>query len=395
MGRGPPGGALLAFEIPLWEHVIHAQGDWVIGLNEVSVAVVGAARVAVSPQARPPAAALGDVSTLPRVQALRLATLVLLSLTLAACNCGGTINVGGDTDGGLLPDGGTATGGGTSGTGGGSGGTGGGAGSTGGGNGGPMTEVCDGLDNDFNGIIDDVDTAGDGVCDCLKIATLGYAGQWGSGSVFTMWLNGKSQQGVAALESQTLTDALLRQYDVIVVQDVRSGAMSGVGNGLGRSYSQAEVDALKGWVAAGGGVMTLIGYSDSSEVVNVNALLTPYGLSYGTQPVLGAINGSTRPITNWATHPLAEHVTRVGTDNGYAVNGGGTVVAWDTRDGHVDVARATDYQSGRVFVWGDEWITYDSEWSAHADYQVERFWLNALKWLSPIDRCQVDIPDIN
>ncbi|MGV3619840.1 MAG: hypothetical protein ACO1OB_03430 [Archangium sp.] len=42
LGKGPPGGGLLAFEIPLWEHVIHAQGDWLIGVNEISVAVVGA-----------------------------------------------------------------------------------------------------------------------------------------------------------------------------------------------------------------------------------------------------------------------------------------------------------------------------------------------------------------
>lgn len=41
LGRGPPGGGLLGLEVPLWEHVVHAQGDWVIGLNDVSVAVVG------------------------------------------------------------------------------------------------------------------------------------------------------------------------------------------------------------------------------------------------------------------------------------------------------------------------------------------------------------------
>ena len=56
---------------------------------------------------------------------------------------------------------------------------------------------------------------------------------------------------------------------------------------------------------------------------------------------------------------------------------------------------ASEYQRGRVYVWGDEWITYDSEWSAHTDYQVERFWLNSLKWLTAVGRCQVELPDIN
>lgn len=41
LGGGPPAGGLFGFEIPLWEHVLHAQGDWVIGLNDLSVAVVG------------------------------------------------------------------------------------------------------------------------------------------------------------------------------------------------------------------------------------------------------------------------------------------------------------------------------------------------------------------
>jgi hypothetical protein len=42
LGKGPPAGGLFGVEIPIWEHVIHAQGDWVIGLNDTSVAVVGA-----------------------------------------------------------------------------------------------------------------------------------------------------------------------------------------------------------------------------------------------------------------------------------------------------------------------------------------------------------------
>lgn len=41
LGKGPPAGGLFGFEVPLWEHLLHAQGDWVIGLNDVSVAVLG------------------------------------------------------------------------------------------------------------------------------------------------------------------------------------------------------------------------------------------------------------------------------------------------------------------------------------------------------------------
>lgn len=42
LGHGPPAGGLFGLEIPLWENRVHAQADWVIGLNELSVIVIGA-----------------------------------------------------------------------------------------------------------------------------------------------------------------------------------------------------------------------------------------------------------------------------------------------------------------------------------------------------------------
>jgi hypothetical protein len=53
--------------------------------------------------------------------------------------------------------------------------------------------------------------------------------------------------------------------------------------------------------------------------------------------------------------------------------------------------RAREVGKGRVLVWGDEWITFDSEWSSHPEYQVERLWLNSLKWLTTPMSCQVPI----
>lgn len=41
---------------------------------------------------------------------------------------------------------------------------------------GPDEAVCDGLDDDCNGVVDDVDVNADGVYDCLKIALLGKHG---------------------------------------------------------------------------------------------------------------------------------------------------------------------------------------------------------------------------
>lgn len=316
-------------------------------------------------------------------------TAALSALALSSCDCGGTLGDDGDGGHGQAKDGSVDT----SGDGGNAGGSDGGSGSKR--DGGSNVEVCDGIDNDLNGIIDDVDVAGDGICDCLKIATLGYPGQWGNGDVFTSWLNGKSLDGAVSLGGQVLTADLLRPFQVVVIQDVRVGTagQEGKGKGIGRKYSTAERDVLKAWVEAGGGVMTLIGYGDATEIENVNVLLGAFGMSYGSTQILAKTGGSTVPVTHWATHPTTEGVQKIGVDNGYPVTGG-FVVAWEPNPGNWDVARVETPGKGHVFVWCDEWITYDSEWTAHPDYQVERFWLNVIKWVTVEGFCQVTLPPI-
>lgn len=247
-----------------------------------------------------------------------------------------------------------------------------------GGDGGP--EICDGIDNDGNGIIDDVDVGHDGICDCLRIATLGVKGQWGAGNVFAQWLNGKSTAGAVDLAAQTLTPALLGGYQVIVAQDLSA---------IGRTYSAAEITALGDWVKAGGGLLTLIGYGDASERANANAILATFGMSYAAAPILAKQGGSTIPVTTWVAHPVTSGILKIGVDNGYETQGSGTTVATEQS---LKLLQVKEVSSGKVIAWGDEWITYDSEWSAHPDYQVERFWLNMIKWMTPAKECQVAIP---
>lgn len=244
-----------------------------------------------------------------------------------------------------------------------------------GGDGSASTEVCDGIDNDGDGQIDDIDVGGDGICDCLLIATLGKPGEWGDGDVFAAWLDDRSDNGATSLGDSTLTTELLAPYQVIVAEDIR-----------GRAYSDAEVTALRQWVESGGGLMTLIGYGSASERTNINKLLAPSGIQYDSTPILAG--SPTVPITEWQTHPVSENVTQVGVDNGYEVVGEGDVIA---RQAGFDVLRGRTLGAGKVLVWGDEWITYDSEWTEHPEYQLERFWLNAIKWLTPMNECQVPI----
>jgi hypothetical protein len=100
--------------------------------------------------------------------------------------------------------------------------------------------------------------------------------------------------------------------------------------------------------------------------------------------------GLTGFIRNWDAHALTQGVSNIFIDNGVEPDGSGLSLA---RDSNAAIAlQIAEAGAGRVAVWGDEWITYDSEWQDVQDQQVELFWLNLLKWLSPPDRCQVPIP---
>jgi hypothetical protein len=336
--------------------------------------------------------------------------IVISALAIGGCAAseGGIDNEGSSGSGASAGSGGGsgAGSGGSAGSGWGSGGSAGSAAGSGGGGGSPAIDgggaggsagsggvptgnetLCDDIDNDQNGVIDDVDKGKDGICDCLKIATLGLKGKWGQGNVFANWLATRSDFGAVDLGTQVLSDALIAPYDVIVAQDLstKGGVFGGLG---GKGYDATEVAALQAWISGGGGLMTLAGYEDPYSVGNVNTLLAPLGMSYGTSQILQN-SGSTVPVGGWILHPATDGVSLIGVGNGYEVFGPGSMIA---NQAGYDVLQAHTVGSGRVLMWADEWITYDTEWTSNPQYQVELFWLNIIKWLSPSDICQVPIP---
>jgi hypothetical protein len=267
----------------------------------------------------------------------------------------------------------------------------------GGGGGGIPTgneDTCDGVDNDGNGIIDDVDIGHDGVCDCLDIATIGRLGVWGTGDIFAGWLDSRSPIGAVALGDQVLTPEMLKPFQVIVVLNVSDIIVEWRGQTLdpdvSHAYSAEEAKALGDWVRAGGGLMTTIGYNPDrgAEVVNFNRLLADTTMLYSTTAF-----DTTGDVTNWAPHPVTEGMIKAWMDKGIEPQTAvGTTVAWDTQN-H-PCLQVGEVGQGHVAMWGDEWITYDSEWVNTTDLQIEHLWLNIFKWLSPAKVCQVTIPPI-
>jgi hypothetical protein len=252
-------------------------------------------------------------------------------------------------------------------------------------------EICDGIDNDHNGIIDDVDVGHDGVCDCLNIATVGHIGPWSNGgNIFASWLDARSPLGAVPLEDKQLTADELKKFEIVVVLHVATIPVSnnGATAPAHHAFSDAEVKVFEDWVRGGGGVMTTTGYTldEPTEVVNVNKLLSNLGMGYSTKNF-----GLNDFVKTWDKHPVTDGITNIYTNNGIDPDGmAGTTVAHGGTDVALQVAQL---DKGRAVVWGDEWITYDSEWADVRGQQVEHFWLNILKWLTPSDRCQVPIPE--
>lgn len=227
--------------------------------------------------------------------------------------------------------------------------------------------VCDGVDDDCNGFVDDIDAAGDGICDCLVIAIVGNAGPNPS-SQFVAWL---TMQGTssARIDPALVDDTVLAPYDIIILDQ------------LTRSYAPAEATAFADWVDAGGGLMSMTGHTGDPSIAQdrPNAILGSFGMAYQ-----GALLDG--PVTDFLPHPITAGLTSVTFAGGFAVA--------ETMAGTTDIvaqlpaapiARAREYGSGKVFVWGDEWIEYDSEWSTMPE--INQLWVNTLDWLRPADLC--------
>lgn len=231
-------------------------------------------------------------------------------------------------------------------------------------------QTCDGLDDDCNGFIDDIDAGGDGICDCLAIALVGTSGSLAA-SQFQQWLidRGTSTDRIdPPLVDATVLDA----YDVVILDQ------------LTRAYTPAEAMAFDAWVNAGGGLMAMTGHTSSPVSAQQwpNGILGPMGLEYQ-----GALLDG--PVTDFLPHPTTTGLTSVTFLGGFEVvatiPGQSDVVA--RLPGMVPAAQAQERGAGKVFVWGDEWIEYDSEWAALPE--ITQLWTNLFEWLTPASVCSL------
>jgi len=239
----------------------------------------------------------------------------------------------------------------------------------------PSEEICNDIDDDCNGVIDDVDEGMDGICDCLEIVILGKKGQNPS-SEFEAWLEaqGTKVDRVHTTPNEPLTAETLATYDIVLL------------DWLQRAYSPDEAAVLEGFITEGGGMMSLTGFTNSQVNADVtNSLIGALGLTYNTSK--GWFSG---PITAFAPHPITTGLTSISffgglfvtaTDDGVGTNE--TIMTLP--QGPVGVAQ--ERIEGRAFIFGDEWVEFDSEWKNVPE--IKQFWVQTLRWLGPQSSCIV------
>ena len=231
-----------------------------------------------------------------------------------------------------------------------------------------VEQACDGIDDDCNGFIDDVDEGGDGICDCLAIALVGTSGSLAS-SQFQQWIIDRGSSA-DRIDPPLVDAAVLDAYDVVILDQ------------LTREYTPAEAAAFDAWVNAGGGLMALTGHTASPVSAQQwpNGILGPMGLEYQGDLLSG-------PVTDFVPHPVTFGLTSVTFLGGFEVvatiPGISDVIA--RLPGMVPAAQVQERGLGKVLVWGDEWIEYDSEWSTMPE--ITQLWVNIFEWITPTDVC--------
>lgn len=245
---------------------------------------------------------------------------------------------------------------------------------------------------------------------CLNVMSWGTVGRFGAvpgadgRDAIVEWLNERSSAVARHVVQPTaITPEFLAPYDIVLLQNLNEWR-----------FTSDELRVFEEWVRTGGGVFALAGYmSDgASEVEPTNDLLSFSGMKFNAQStsgdtstalgVCGYCLGTTYKQAGFnGEHPISQGVTAVGAFQGRSIYGDGVIVA---SEADVIFGMTKNVGDGRVFLFHDEWITYNSQWSSgtisgceannecsgmnpRETYQVAQLWYNSLRWLAPMASC--------
>ncbi|MES1207742.1 MAG: hypothetical protein ABUS79_17540 [Pseudomonadota bacterium] len=259
------------------------------------------------------------------------------------------------------------------------------------------------------------------MCPPFKVAVIGKPGKWGANpngdpdTALQDWLN-SSSAGTAQADNftsrPTLTPDFLATYSVIILASLADDSSSGPW----WTFSATEVAAFRTWVENGGGVITLAGYSgDPGEIAPLNQLIGFSGVAYSADGTWGTCSDvqtcnctHSNTLSEWnRTDPvvanLSTGVTFVGYQNGRPIIAPSDAHVAATVGGTSNALVGKLVGKGRILAFGDEWITYTSQWTGAGNpsatdpscagylpqdkYQMAQFWYNMIHWSQPAANC--------
>jgi hypothetical protein len=279
------------------------------------------------------------------------------------------------------------------------------------------------------------------LCQPVRIVSIGQPATYGSGSTdstkaFEAFMNGNTN-GTATMKMQTtkptITADFLGQYDVVILQALYTTPYD---QNQVWSFSSAEASALNDWVSnKGGAIIAMAGYfSDMPvEIGPLNQLMAPFGITYNSDDIFGQdycpdnlcyCSLGSIPFNAWIDTPDCSAITvnhdgsplgKVGVFRGRSLQCSGNgcnVIAKDPKTGN-SIGIGKPVGQGRVFAWGDEWVTYTSQWgldatsnqydnattyaqctghTPHTSYAVPQFWYNVFRWVANTSCLTIIVP---
>ena len=282
-------------------------------------------------------------------------------------------------------------------------------------------------------------------CQPVNILSLGQVAKYGANSgsadntdAFQAFMNSNTNGTATMTMLKKFTHIRdipnFDQYNVIILQALEDSEYNGLW-----SFDDADAAALRDWVTSkGGAIIAMTGYGgNTTEVQPLNQLLNGKdnwsGITYNTDDTFNSCPSnmcycaySSVAFNGWQTSCAAcaaitvnhdkSTLGKVGIFHGRSINCTGSdcqVFAKDPTYGNVGVAKTIG--SGRVVAWGDEWVTYTSQWglapdasqSAYDDpnkspqcvgytpyqsYAVPQFWYNVFRWAAQTSCLTIVLP---
>lgn len=202
--------------------------------------------------------------------------------------------------------------------------------------------------------------------EACKLAILGDPGS-NPGANFAAWIEKRGpvvDRFLAGPDLEAFTLADLQRYQVLLLDFLAPSALLGL-----------APEELMTWAEGGGRIIALSGYGDYPEVVSVqNRMLAPLLLGFVSDtPVWG-------PVTRFEPHPITAGLQSLTFVGGREVSHDPLdEVIMTVSEAAVPVGVVATRGAGRLFLFGDEWVTFDSEWVAMPE--IEQFWVNVFDWL--------------